>query len=120
LKSESKLRAFWRTFRPGKIINHIYAKGDKMKLTKRKLRQIIQESMQPPQYSATEIFMDIMRRGGPDRYVALAHGRPGMKCTDFMHYQQALRAYIDTEAPHLKDMPNNVWNDVCYLLSQVD
>ena len=90
-----------------------------MKLTKRKLRQIIQESMSSPQYSVTEIVMDIIRKGGPDYFVAIAHGRPGMKCTDFMHYHHALRAYIDTEAPHLNDMPNNVWNQICSLLSQI-
>ena len=79
-------------------------------------RALLQEST--PRYSASEIYMDIMRRGGPDKYVAIAHGRPGMKCTDYMHYEHALRAYIDEEAPHLLDMPNNVWNQICELLRQ--
>ena len=80
------------------------------------IRRAIKESM--PRYSATEIYMDIMRRGGPDKYVAIAHEIPGMKCTDHMHYEHALRAYIDEEAPHLLNMPNNVWNQVCKMLRE--
>ena len=91
-----------------------------MKTTISKLRQtirnVIKESM--PRYSAPEIYMDIMRRGGPDKYVAIAHERPGMRCTDPMHYEHALRAYIDEEAPHLLNMPNNVWNQICKMLRE--
>ena len=90
-----------------------------MKINRRKLRQLILESMHPPQYSVTEIVMDIVRKGGPDHFVSIAHGIPGMKCTDFMHYEHALRAYIDTEAPHLNDMPNNVWRQICDLLREI-
>ena len=78
------------------------------------IRTVIKESM--TQYSPTEIYMDIMRRGGPDKFCAIAHGKPGMKCTDFMHYEHALRGYIDTEAPHLDSMPNNVWRQIVDLL----
>ena len=81
-------------------------------------RKLINEN-HPPVTSASEIFMDMMRHGGPDHFVAIAHEKPGMKCTDFMHYEHALRAYIDTIAPHLHTMPNNVWNQVCELLREV-
>lgn len=87
-----------------------------MKISKRQLRRIIRESMN--QYSVTEIYMDIIRKGGPDRFCAIAHESPGMKCSDFMHYEHALRAYIDTEAPHLNDMPNNVWRQIVELLRE--
>ena len=60
--------------------------------------------------------MDIVRKGGPDHFCAIAHEKPGMKCTDFMHYEHALRAYIDTEAPHLSAMPNNIWRQIVNLL----
>ena len=80
-------------------------------------RKLINENY-PPKTSATEIYMDMQRKGGADHFASIAHhGVPGrMKCTDFMHYEHALRAYIDTEAPHLHDMPNDVWNAVCELL----
>ena len=80
-------------------------------------RKLLSESGQ--QYNVMDILQDIIRRGGPDHFCAIAHEKPGMKCTDFMHYQHALRAYIDTEAPHLNDMPNNVWNQICNLLSEI-
>ena len=94
-----------------------------MRLSERQLRRVIRESIllhenHPPKNSATEIYMDMQRKGGADHFVAIAHEKPGMVCTDFMHYEQALRAYIDQEAPHLLDMPNNVWNAVCELLRE--
>ena len=79
-------------------------------------RMLFNESA--PRYNAAEIYMDMMRKGGPDKYAAIAHEDPGMKCTDSMHFEHALRVYIDTEAPHLNDMPNNVWNQVCELLRE--
>lgn len=85
-----------------------------MKISMRQLRRIIRESVS--QYSATEIYMDIIRRGGPDHFCAIAHEKPGMKCTDFMHYEHALAAYIDKEAPHLHGMPNNIWRQIVKLL----
>lgn len=87
-----------------------------MKITRGQLRRIIKESMN--QYSVTEIYMDIIRKGGPDHFCAIAHGKPGMKCSDFMHYEHALGAYIDTEAPHLSDMPNNIWRQIVKLLRE--
>ena len=100
-----------------------------MKISKRQLKRIIKEEYSKlkrqgliresmNQYSVTEIYMDIMRKGGPDRFCAIAHERPGMKCSDFMHYEHALRAYIDTEAPHLLDMPNNIYSQIVELLRE--
>ena len=89
-----------------------------MKLSKTQLRRIIRNILKEAgqHYSATEIYMDIVRKGGPDHFCAIAHEKPGMKCTDFMHYEHALRAYIDTEAPHLSAMPNNIWRQIVNLL----
>lgn len=78
------------------------------------IRKLIKESM--GQYSPTEIYMDIIRKGGPDHFCAMAHEKPGMKCTDYLHYDHALRAYIDTEAPHLDSIPNNIWHQITDLL----
>ena len=97
-----------------------------MKLTRKKLRQMIQESMHSPQYSVSEIVMDIVRRGGPDHFLSIAHDIPGMKCTDFMHYEHALGGYIQSvseydpeRAEWLQQMPNNIWRQICNLLKEI-
>tara|TARA_B100001094_G_scaffold118085_1_gene113874 strand:+ start:506 stop:859 length:354 start_codon:yes stop_codon:yes gene_type:complete len=113
-----------------------------MKITNKQLKQIIKEELEeairssgsnifskmdtsgiysrPQQTSAsgfspTEIYMDLMRRGGPDYWLSEAHGRP-MKCTSDVHYGQALRAYIDETDPSLNDMPNNIWSQITELM----
>jgi hypothetical protein len=85
-----------------------------VKITRRDLRQIIKEAMSN---APTEIFMDLMKRGGPDYWLSQAYGRP-MKCRDPMHYDQALRAYIDEVNPSLQQMPNNHWNMITNLMEQ--
>ena len=90
-----------------------------MKITNKKIRQIIKEELdmvlKEVRYSPTEIYMDLMRRGGPDYWLSQAHGKP-MKCSDFMHWDQALRAYIDETDPSLIQMPNNIWNQITQLM----
>ena len=90
-----------------------------MKITNERLKQIIKEELntvlKETRYSPTEIYMDLMRRGGPDYWLSKAHGKP-MKCSNFMHYDQALRAYIDEVDPSLLYMPSNIWSQITQLM----
>lgn len=90
-----------------------------MKITNKQIKQIIKEELEnilnESKFSPTEIYMDFMRRGGHDYWLSEAHGRP-MKCTDFVHYDQALRAYIDEIDPSLNQMPDSIWNQITELM----
>ncbi len=90
-----------------------------MKITNEQLKQIIKEELekvlQETSYSPTEIYMDLMKTGGPDYWLSHAHGKP-MKCSNFMHWDQALRAYIDEINPSLSNMPDNIWSQVTHLM----
>ena len=85
-----------------------------MKITRRQIRKIIQEATS---YAPTEVYMDLMRRGGPDYWLSKAHGSP-MKISDMMHYDQALRAYIDEVDPSLKNMSSRDWSTITNLMKQ--
>jgi len=39
-----------------------------------------------------------------------------MKYSDFMHADQALKAYIDEVDPSLKAMPQNIWSQIAKLI----
>ena len=61
-----------------------------MRLSERQLRRVIRESIllhenHPPKNSATEIYMDMQRKGGADHFVAIAHEKPGMDGTQFVN-----------------------------------
>jgi predicted component of type VI protein secretion system len=90
-----------------------------MKLTNKQLKQIIKEELgnvlNESRFSPTEIYMDLMRRGGPDYWLSEAHGRP-MKCTSDVNYDQALRAYIDETDPSLNQMPDVIWSQITELM----
>ena len=90
-----------------------------MKITNEKLKEIIREGLnmvlKETRYSPTEIYMDLMRRGGPDYWLSQAYGKP-MKCSNFMHWDQALRAYIDETDPSLIQMPDNIWQQITQLM----
>ena len=103
-----------------------------MRLTKRQLKRIIREEYSKlerqglinehgygrTRFSPTDIFMDIMRTGGPHYWCSVAHEKPGMRCTDYMHYGHALRAYCDNVDPSLNDMPDNIWQQIEKLLRE--
>ena len=90
-----------------------------MKLTNKQIKQIIKEELEnvlnESRFSPTEIYMDLMRRGGPDYWVSEAHGKP-MRCTSDVHYDQALRAYIDETDPSLNEMPHTIWSQITGLM----
>ena len=90
-----------------------------MKLNKQTLKQIIKEELDSllneSRFSPTEIFMDFQRQGGRDYWLTQAHGMP-MKYSDFMHADQALRAYIDEINPSLNKMPPKVWSQITQLI----
>ena len=90
-----------------------------MKLTKQTLRRIIKEEfdrLSEGMFSPTEIYMDFQRQGGRDYWLSKAHGM-NMKYSDFMHADQALKAYIDEINPSLNDMPQNVWSQITQLIN---
>ena len=90
-----------------------------MKLNKETLKRIIKEEfdnmLNEASFSPTEIFMDFQRQGGRDYWLSKAHGMD-MKYSDFMHADQALKAYIDEINPSLNDMPQNVWGQITKLI----
>jgi len=72
-----------------------------MKLNKETLKRIIKEEfdrLSEGMFSPTEIYMDFQRQGGRDYWLSKAHGM-NMKYSDFMHADQALKAYIDEVDP---------------------
>ena len=91
-----------------------------MKLNKETLKRIIKEEfdnmLNEASFSPTEIFMDFQRQGGRDYWLSKAHGM-NMKYSDFMHADQALKAYIDEINPSLNDMPQNVWSQITQLIN---
>ena len=91
-----------------------------MKLNKETLKRIIKEEfdnmLNEASFSPTEIFMDFQRQGGRDYWLSKAHGMD-MKYSDFMHADQALKAYIDEINPSLNDMPQNVWSQITQLIN---
>lgn len=99
-----------------------------MRIKQEQLRQIIRRIIKESswddsssyvgEHHPTSIYMDILQKGGPDHFCAIAHEQPSMKCTDFMHYEHALRAYIDTERPEYHSMPNNIFRFIVNLLQE--
>ena len=93
-----------------------------MKVTKSYIKQLIKEELDnvlsESMFSPTEIFMDFQRQGGRDYWLSKAHGTK-MKYSDFMHADQALRAYIDDINPSLIDMSQNVWNQITKLIQDI-
>ena len=90
-----------------------------MKLNKQTLKRIIKEEfdrLSEGMFSSTEIYMDFQRQGGRDYWFSNAHGM-NMKYSDFMHADQALKAYIDEVNPSLNDMPQNVWSQITKLIN---
>jgi len=90
-----------------------------MKLNKQTLKRIIKEELDrlnEGMFSPTEIYMDFQRQGGRDYWLSKAHGMK-MKYSDFMHADQALKAYIDKVDPSLNDMPQNVWSQITKLIN---
>ena len=90
-----------------------------MKLNKETLKRIIKEELDnmlnEASFSPTEIFMDFQRQGGRDYWLSKAH-EMDMKYSDFMHADQALKAYIDEVNPSLNDMPQDVWSQITKLI----
>lgn len=90
-----------------------------MKLNEEILKRIIKEEfdrLSEGMFSPTEIYMDFQRQGGRDYWLSKAHGM-NMKYSDFMHADQALKAYIDEVDPSLKAMPQNVWSQITKLIN---
>ena len=89
-----------------------------MKLNEEILKRIIKEEfdrLSEGMFSPTEIYMDFQRQGGRDYWLSKAHGM-NMKYSDFMHADQALKAYIDEVDPSLKAMPQNIWSQIAKLI----
>jgi len=89
-----------------------------MKLNEEILKRIIKEEfdrLSEGMFSPTEIYMDFQRQGGRDYWLSKAHGMD-MKYSDFMHADQALKAYIDEVDPSLKAMPQNIWSQIAKLI----
>jgi Mg/Co/Ni transporter MgtE len=86
------------------------------KIIKHMIKEEISKTLSEAPITPMEIYMDLMRKGGPDHFLSQAYEQSGMKCTQDMHYDQALRAYIDETDPDLLYLPDRIWKQITKLM----